>query len=218
MKKQSRYISNENKEIILKRQNYRCANTPDANLYRIGDFPCVLWEGTRKGVFMESGYEFDHVIEFSLTRENNINNLQALCHSCHAYKTKDFQRELALARNKGIIGECTITIDNIPSSKYDELSSDFDDSKSYSTDFDGSESSDITDEKLCAVTKNDKKVDENQKKISVNSDKVTNYLDNKPYCGIKEPHLNRKRGSASYHTQLNQLRYYGFIAIKQSIA
>lgn len=36
MKKQSRYISNENKEIILKRQNYRCANTPGANLYRIG--------------------------------------------------------------------------------------------------------------------------------------------------------------------------------------
>ena len=80
-KRKVRYVSDANKQIILERQNHKCANNPDANLYRIGDFPCVLWEGTRKGVFMESGYEFDHVIEFSLTQENNISSLQALCHS-----------------------------------------------------------------------------------------------------------------------------------------
>jgi len=105
MKKQSRYISDKNKKIILERQNYRCANTPDVNLFRIGDFPCILWESTRNGRFMESGCEFDHVIEFSLTHETDINSLQALCHSCHAYKTKDFQQELAQVKKKGIIGD-----------------------------------------------------------------------------------------------------------------
>jgi hypothetical protein len=70
MKKQSRYISDKNKEII--------SNNPDANLFRISDFPCLLWEGTRNGVFMESGYEFDHIVEICLSNDNSINNYHAL--------------------------------------------------------------------------------------------------------------------------------------------
>jgi uncharacterized C2H2 Zn-finger protein len=105
MKIQSRYISDKNKKIILERQNYKCANKPDVDLFRIGDFPCLLWEGTRNGVFIDSLYEIDHIIEFSLTSDNSVENLQALCSSCHCFKTKSFQAELSLARQKGVIGD-----------------------------------------------------------------------------------------------------------------
>jgi len=100
---QHRYIPKKHKEVILERQHDRCANKPGANLYRLGDFPCVLWESTRNGVFTDAGYEIDHIVEFSLTHNNSIDNLQALCHGCHAYRTKDFQHELGMARKKGII-------------------------------------------------------------------------------------------------------------------
>uniref|UniRef100_A0A6C0C9J9 HNH domain-containing protein n=1 Tax=viral metagenome TaxID=1070528 RepID=A0A6C0C9J9_9ZZZZ len=105
MKTQSCYISDKSKKIILERQNHRCANNPDVNLFRIGDFSCPLWESTRRGVFTDPLYEIDHVIEFSLTSDNNIENLQALCSYCHSFKTKSFRKELSLARKKGIIGD-----------------------------------------------------------------------------------------------------------------
>lgn len=105
MKHHTRYISDKNKQIILKRQKYRCANSPGANLFRIGDWPCLLWEGNRNGVFMDNMYEFDHVVEFSLTKDNNIDNISAICALCHSYKTKNFQSEMALARKKGVIDD-----------------------------------------------------------------------------------------------------------------
>ena len=49
-----------------------------------------LWEkqGGNKGSFDESGYEIDHIIEYSLTGNDSIENLQALCSMCHKTKTK----------------------------------------------------------------------------------------------------------------------------------
>lgn len=38
----------------------------------------------------ESGYDVDHIVEFSLTKCNDPNNLQALCKSCHSTKTKRY--------------------------------------------------------------------------------------------------------------------------------
>jgi len=101
----SRYIPDIDKKIILERQKYRCANVPGADLYRLGDFPCLLWEGTRNGVFMDNMYEFDHIVEFSLTKDNSIDNIQLLCPNCHSRRTKDFVKELALAKRKGLINE-----------------------------------------------------------------------------------------------------------------
>uniref|UniRef100_A0A6C0C729 HNH domain-containing protein n=1 Tax=viral metagenome TaxID=1070528 RepID=A0A6C0C729_9ZZZZ len=46
--------------------------------------------------------------------ENDVSNLQALCHSCHAYKSKDFRTEMALAKKKGVIDDYkTSTVDAV---------------------------------------------------------------------------------------------------------
>ena len=43
-----------------------------------------------KGCFDESGYEIDHIVEHSITNDDSLNNLQALCKMCHSVKTKRF--------------------------------------------------------------------------------------------------------------------------------
>jgi hypothetical protein len=42
------------------------------------------------GFFDESGYEIDHIDEFSKTHNNELSNLQLLCACCHKVKTKLF--------------------------------------------------------------------------------------------------------------------------------
>jgi 5-methylcytosine-specific restriction endonuclease McrA len=34
-------------------------------------------------------YEIDHIVPYSISKNNEINNLQALCPNCHALKTKE---------------------------------------------------------------------------------------------------------------------------------
>jgi len=106
MQNNNRYIPDYHKKIILDRQNFKCANYPGSNLFRIGNPICPLWESKRlKGRFNEAGFQIDHVIEFSLTSDNNLNNLQALCPSCHTIKTKNFQNNLASERNSFIVDD-----------------------------------------------------------------------------------------------------------------
>jgi uncharacterized C2H2 Zn-finger protein len=127
----SRYIPKEIKKEILNRQDYRCANSPDKqNLFRIGTFECPLWQSKKlKGRFNEAGYEFDHVVEHALKIDNDIDNLQALCHSCHAFKTKSFQHERADERTSSII-DYNITInkqinnESIHKTKHDTTTAD----------------------------------------------------------------------------------------------
>lgn len=82
-----RYIPNYIKQLILKSQLGRCAGVPN--------YVCPLKNG-----FDQSGYEIDHIHEYSITESNDITNLQALCHSCHSIKTKRF---MSLAINKKYI-------------------------------------------------------------------------------------------------------------------
>lgn len=77
------YISKYKKNEILKLQNYKCCG--------VSNYECPLKTKTN-GYFDESGYEIDHVNEISLSRNNNIQNLQALCPNCHSYKTKEFMK------------------------------------------------------------------------------------------------------------------------------
>lgn len=77
----SRSISIKVKNNILNRQNYKCAT--------IKNYNCLLWQ-FKDGEFDEAGYEIDHIDEYSITHDNNIDNLQALCPNCHAVKTKRF--------------------------------------------------------------------------------------------------------------------------------
>lgn len=90
----SRSISESVKKRVAGRQYYKCANSSinSKKLRGLENFNCPLWKinGINKGNFNESGYEIDHINEFSITRDNSENNLQALCLMCHSVKTKRF--------------------------------------------------------------------------------------------------------------------------------
>lgn len=87
-----RYISKKIKNIILKKQNYKCANSPFKPALNLKGYHCKLWK-YQGGDFDEAGYEFDHIDEYCLTKNNDISNLQALCPDCHSVKTKRFLKQ-----------------------------------------------------------------------------------------------------------------------------
>lgn len=86
----SRNISESIKKRIAGKQEFKCANNPDVELVGIVGFMCPLWARSGAGNFNEAGYEIDHIIEHSITYDNNEKNLQALCLMCHTVKTKRF--------------------------------------------------------------------------------------------------------------------------------
>jgi hypothetical protein len=77
------YINKYIKTQILKSQNYKCCG--------VSNYICPLATKTG-GYFDESGYEIDHIIESSISKNNGATNLQALCPNCHSYKTKQFMK------------------------------------------------------------------------------------------------------------------------------
>lgn len=87
-----RNVSEAKKRNVAGKQYFKCANRPGSNITRIEDYRCPLWEkqGEYQGCFDESGYDIDHIVEHALTFDDSINNLQALCKSCHSVKTKRF--------------------------------------------------------------------------------------------------------------------------------
>ncbi len=60
----TRYISNKIKTEVLERQQYKCAH--------VKDYFCLLWLVD----IDEAGYEFDHIDEYSITKDNSTNNIQ----------------------------------------------------------------------------------------------------------------------------------------------
>ncbi len=80
------------KKQVAAKQNYQCANKPGANLPKLENYLCPMWQihNNRKGVFDESQYEIDHIIEQADGGTDHPSNLQALCASCHSTKTKRF--------------------------------------------------------------------------------------------------------------------------------
>jgi len=88
-----RKLSEAKKKNIAGKQYYKCANEPGFNLKGLKNFQCPLWENKnikKQGCFNESGYEIDHIIEHCLTKNDEDDNLQALCKMCHSVKTKRF--------------------------------------------------------------------------------------------------------------------------------
>jgi hypothetical protein len=87
--KMKRKVTEALKKLVAGRQNYKCANSPSTNV--IKNYNCPLWQNKgRQGSFGEEGYQIDHIIEHSLTQNDNESNLQALCLSCHSVKTRRF--------------------------------------------------------------------------------------------------------------------------------
>ena len=82
-----RNVTESQKKTVAARQNYKCANRN-----YITNYDCPLWSGPRLGLFDEAGYEIDHIQEHCLTQDDSLENLQALCVSCHRVKTRRFMQ------------------------------------------------------------------------------------------------------------------------------
>ena len=83
-------ITQKTKDLIVNRQYNRCANSPFSPALNLSGYLCPFWI-YNNGVFDESGYAIDHIDEVSITSNNELENLQALCHNCHAVKTRKFK-------------------------------------------------------------------------------------------------------------------------------
>jgi len=97
-----RYVSEITKKHVVILQNFKCANSPNSNLKNIGKYKCHLYQ-IGDGSFNESGWEIDHIVEFSIGGSDDISNLQALCVCCHQVKTNNFTAKKTEANNSEII-------------------------------------------------------------------------------------------------------------------
>jgi len=95
MSKTKRTLTASQKKSVAGRQYYKCANKPGSNLLGLSDYLCPLWDRSDKdikGCFDKSGYEIDHIEEFCITQNDDLDNLQALCRMCHSVKTSSFMQ------------------------------------------------------------------------------------------------------------------------------
>jgi hypothetical protein len=92
----SRKVTEAQKRYVAGEQSYKCNNKPGYHLIGLNDYECPLWglSGHNKGSFDKSGYEIDHIKEWSVTQNDDLENLQALCLMCHRVKTKNFTMNL----------------------------------------------------------------------------------------------------------------------------
>ena len=90
-----RKVTESTKKLVAGNQWFKCANKPDSKLKRLEDYECPLWckVTDNRGCFDGTGYEIDHIDEVSVSGDNDLCNLQALCKMCHCMKTKMFMRE-----------------------------------------------------------------------------------------------------------------------------
>ena len=87
----TRSLTHAQKKFVAANQHFKCNNKPGVILAGLGNYECPLWKGgDHKGTFDISGYDIDHVVEWSISKDDSLDNLQALCISCHKVKTKKF--------------------------------------------------------------------------------------------------------------------------------
>ena len=99
------------KELSLRKQ---CANTPFTHAPGCKDYLCPLWKSNH-GLFDESGFQIDHIVEVTNGGTNDITNLQVLCPCCHAVKTKRCAKQNWLFTSDEIdIGRAKMEQDPMP--------------------------------------------------------------------------------------------------------
>lgn len=98
----SRYISEAVRKKVAGGQYFKCGNKPGSK-NAINGYNCLLWKLRKnRGSFDASGYVIDHIEEYCLAGNNRIDNLQALCANCHAYKTSTFMIKHNIKKNNNI--------------------------------------------------------------------------------------------------------------------
>lgn len=84
-------IFNNAKQMILVKQNFKCANSPIMQIHGLNHYKCVLWKH-RDGIFDESGGQFDYLQPpQNQTHVIDINNIIALCPSCSFTRNRNYQ-------------------------------------------------------------------------------------------------------------------------------
>lgn len=116
MEEIKRKVSESTKKEVVNRQGYTCANKDGK---AVEGYQCPLWKNGGNGIFDELGYDIDHIIEFCISHNDDIDNLQALCKYCHLIKTKRFMKEFKKKKKdefKRIDESDSDTVDDIESS------------------------------------------------------------------------------------------------------
>lgn len=90
------------KEKIAAEQKYKCANKPGSDFEKIYNYKCMLWKHN-DGKFDDAGYEIDHIMEKSITKDDSRENKHALCTSCHSVKTKHFMIKDPIKPKKKVV-------------------------------------------------------------------------------------------------------------------
>ncbi len=80
-------LTSKQRIYCAQKQEFKCANYPGSN--RIKNYDCPQWKNNN-GLFYGDSYQIDHIEEYSVSKNNSQNNLQALCLYCHDNKTKEF--------------------------------------------------------------------------------------------------------------------------------
>ncbi len=93
-----RIVSLAMKKKIGGKQHFKCANKPGSNISGLEQYDCSLWkiDDDDKGCFDEAGYKIDHIIKHAISHNDNEENFQVLCKTCHSVKTTNFK----MIRNK----------------------------------------------------------------------------------------------------------------------
>jgi hypothetical protein len=66
----------------------------EKQLQGLEGYICPLWaRNIHEGSFDESSYQIDYIVDNSLTQNDDISNLQALCQYCHALKIQRFNNK-----------------------------------------------------------------------------------------------------------------------------
>lgn len=92
-------LSATQKNIIAVRQHHRCAT--------VFGYQCPF----QGKMFDAAGFHIDHIVELADGGNNETNNLQALCHSCHAFKTFASMQRRNHQKPEYMIIEKNISID-----------------------------------------------------------------------------------------------------------
>jgi 5-methylcytosine-specific restriction protein A len=105
-----RDVPDSDKKRVAGRQFYKCANAPEKE--SIPGYYCPMWI-IYGGSFDIAGFDIDHIVEVADGGTNEMENLQALCLSCHRVKTANNSRIRRDKRQKE-------TGDEVAGAVYDE--------------------------------------------------------------------------------------------------